>query len=63
MARFWLVWTDDTPIAPEHPLGHAEAVELFAAEVEEDPDQKVEIRQCSDEDLRWAGNHGGVRLG
>lgn len=55
MARYWLVWVDDTPTAPEEPLPYTEAVALFEDLVEDDPDAKVEIRQCSEIELRWAG--------
>lgn len=54
-ARYWLVFEDDSPIFPERPLNADEAVREFVRYVKEDPDTQVEIRQCTEEDLEWAG--------
>jgi hypothetical protein len=52
--RYWLVWVDYEPFNPEQPLGSDEAAAEFAGQVTAN-DTTVEIRQCSDEDLEWAG--------
>lgn len=58
--RRWYVAMDGTPILPERPLTDDEAIELFRemnADVERDGDDDttVEIYQCTDDDIDWAG--------
>lgn len=55
MSRRWLVWVGDTPIAPEHPLSWQDAAEVFALEASDPLETTVEIRQCTHEELVWAG--------
>lgn len=56
MDRYWLVWVGDTPVNPQEPLGHEDAMAEFLNQVElGEDDEKVEIRQCSAEELEWAG--------
>lgn len=53
---FWLVVIDETPIAPERPLPLEHALHEFRRAVEDgDDDEVIELRQCTDEDLEWAG--------
>lgn len=53
---FWLVVIDETPIAPERPLPLEHALHAFRRAVEDgDDDEVIELRQCTDEDLEWAG--------
>lgn len=53
---FWHVYVDDTPVLPEMPLPMEQAIVAFRREVDEaEDDDVVELRQCSDEDLKWAG--------
>ncbi|MET8985922.1 hypothetical protein ABZW49_10775 [Nonomuraea wenchangensis] len=56
---FWFVVCDETPTAPERPLPLAHALREFeraAQQAIEDGDgEVVELRQCTDEDLEWAG--------
>lgn len=57
-ARYWLVWDDDTPIGPENPYSEQDlyqAYDLMRELLRQDPNAKVEIRQCEDEDLEFAG--------
>lgn len=51
----YYVWVDDTPVMPDVPLPWDEAQRQAARERDEDPDASVEIHECTDEDLRWAG--------
>lgn len=54
--RYWYVVIDDTPVNPERPLSARDAAQEFLTFIEDDdPDQEVELRQCSAEDLEWAG--------
>lgn len=52
---FYYVVIDDTPILPEMPLPYVEADRKAEREREECPDSVVEIVECTDEDLKWAG--------
>jgi len=56
---FWYVVCDDTPTAPDRPLPLAHALYEFeraAKQAAEDGDgEVVELRQCTAEDLEWAG--------
>lgn len=58
--RYWLVWVDDTPVFPESPLNEEQAAQRYLHEVAEDPDAVVEIKQCTREDLEWAGVEDGI---
>lgn len=64
--RYWLINYDDTPISPERPLSAEAAAEAFLREVllsEEEEDEGsalIEIRQCTREDLDWAGVEDGI---
>lgn len=52
---FWYVVVDDTPLLPECPLPLDAAVTEFRKAVEEaDPDEIVELRQCTDEQIEWS---------
>jgi hypothetical protein len=63
MIRRWLVWVDGSPVAPDVPLEFVAAAAEFEREVMETIDPEtgeheeitVEIRQCDEEALRWAG--------
>ncbi|WUI02074.1 hypothetical protein OHR68_09790 [Spirillospora sp. NBC_00431] len=53
---FWHVYVDNTPVLPEMPLPLEQAVAAFRREVAEAEDgDVVELRQCGDDDLTWAG--------
>ncbi|MFC5744779.1 hypothetical protein [Actinomadura rugatobispora] len=53
---FWYVVIDDTPVLPENPLPLELAVRRFREEVTEATDgDVVDLRQCTAEDLKWAG--------
>lgn len=58
--KLWLVWQDDSPIFPEKPLVWEQAVEEFKCLIDQavsegDPFESLEIRQCSYEEMEWAG--------
>lgn len=54
--RYWLVWVDDTPARPEHPLVLDRALEYFRELVDDgEPEETIELKQCTAEDLSWAG--------
>ncbi|MFD0902376.1 hypothetical protein [Actinomadura sediminis] len=52
---FYYVVIDDTPVLPEAPLPWNEAQRKAEQERAEDPDASVEVVECTDEDLKWAG--------
>lgn len=54
---FWYVEVDGTPMLPDVPLPLEHAIRDFRREVAEAAEfgGVVEIRQCTDEDLAWAG--------
>jgi hypothetical protein len=54
---FWYVEVDGTPVLPERPLPLEHALAVFRREVAEaaEYDSTVELRQCDDSDLKWAG--------
>jgi hypothetical protein len=56
---FWYVEVDGTPVLPDRPLPLEHAIAAFRREVaeaaEDGEDSTVELRQCCDEDLQWAG--------
>jgi hypothetical protein len=56
---FWYVVCDDTPVSPDRPLPFAHAMHEFERAVKraaEDGDgEVVELRECTAEDLAWAG--------
>ena len=54
---FWYVEVDDTPVLPERPLPLEHAIAVFRQEVADAAEYggTVGIRQCDDEDLKWAG--------
>lgn len=56
--RYWYVVVDDTPVNPEDPLTLEQALTYFEFFVNncDDPDEKIEIHQCNDEDLTWASS-------
>lgn len=57
---FWYVVVDDTPVMPDMPLPLEQALVEFRRAVEDaEPGEVVELRQCTDEDLRWAGVRRG----
>lgn len=51
---FWYVEVDGTPMLPDVPLPLEHAIRDFRREAAEFGGV-VEIRQCTDEDLAWAG--------
>lgn len=53
--KYWLVWVDDSPIAPERPLRLEEAIADFRGEAVDEDAVVVEVRQCSAQELKWAG--------
>lgn len=55
MSRRWLVWAGGTPIAPECPLSWQDAAEIFGLEASQPHVETLEIRQCTHEELVWAG--------
>jgi len=55
MQRYWLVWEDDTPVVPQRPMSMEAVITEFRELVTQDPEVKVEIRQCSQDELDWAG--------
>ncbi|MGI5422944.1 hypothetical protein [Actinomadura luteofluorescens] len=53
---FYYVTIDDTPILPEMPLPWDEAQRKADEEREDaEPGEVVEVVECTDEDLEWAG--------
>jgi hypothetical protein len=54
---FWYVVIDDTPMSPDRPLPLEHAIAAFRREVADvaEDGSTVELRQCDDEDLKWAG--------
>lgn len=53
---FWYVVVNDTPPMPDRPLPLEHAITAFRREVEQaDEDDIVELQQCGDETLAWAG--------
>lgn len=54
---FWYVVIDDTPLSPDRPLPLEHAIAAFRREVAEagDDGSTVELHQCDDESLAWAG--------
>ena len=60
---FWYVEVDDTPISPDRPLPLEHAIKVFRREAAEaieaaadgEDGGTVEIRQCTADDLEWAG--------
>jgi hypothetical protein len=57
--RRWYVVVDGTPVLPERPLPYDQAVHLFEEEIittydDQEVDIVIEIRQCTEEDTRWA---------
>jgi hypothetical protein len=59
--RRWLVWEDDNPAHTE-PLTAAEAAAQFLHLANDDPDAQYDIRQCTDDELEWAGMTGSPAL-
>src|SRR5690606_36875383 len=55
----YYVVVDDTPVLPDVPLPWDEAQRQAARERAENPDAMVEIVECTDEDLKWAGVRRG----
>lgn len=51
----YYVWVDGTPVLPEMPLPWDEAQRKADRERDEDPTASIEIRECTDADLKWAG--------
>lgn len=54
---FWYVVVDDTPVSPDRPLPLEHAIAAFRREVADadGDDSTVELRQCDEDDLNWAG--------
>jgi hypothetical protein len=62
-SRYWLIWEDDTPEFVEKPLTAKEAATRFIEVAERDPSALVEVKQCTREDLDWAGGHYADGIG
>lgn len=58
---FWLVEVDGSPVLPERPLPLEKAIGKFRQEVSEAArfGDRVHLRQCTEEDLEWAGISDG----
>ncbi|MFI9553678.1 hypothetical protein [Nonomuraea endophytica] len=56
---YWFVVIDDTPVCPDRPLPLKYAIHEFERHAQEaidsDSGEVVELAQCNDEDLKWAG--------
>lgn len=56
---FWYVSVDGTPVLPDMPLPLEHAIATFRREVAEaayyEEGATVELQQCTDGDLKWAG--------
>jgi hypothetical protein len=56
---YWYVVVDDTPVCPDRPLPLPYAMHEFQRHAKEAIDTEsgevVELAQCTDEDLQWAG--------
>lgn len=54
---FWYVVVDDTPVCPDRPLPLEHAIAAFRREVAEaaEDGSVVELQQCDEESLAWAG--------
>lgn len=51
----YYVWVNGTPMLPEMPLPWDEAEGQAEAERDDNPDASVEVVECTEEDLKWAG--------
>lgn len=56
---YWYVVVDDTPVCPDRPLPLPYAAHEFQRyaqqAIDEQSGEVVELAQCNDEDLSWAG--------
>lgn len=56
---YWYVVVDDTPVCPDRPLPLSYAAHEFRRYAQQALDEQngevVELAQCTDEDLEWAG--------
>jgi hypothetical protein len=61
-ARYWLIWVDDTPVGVDTPRRADQVGDAFLRETNDDPTALVEVKQCTREDLDWAGGiyAGGI---